>query len=61
VRFGFISLRDPLGETDGTRHNPTEVSQYEELQSEMNANQKRARCKVTAKLMQLSGYCFCEQ
>src|SRR5512141_659184 len=61
VRFGFISLRNPLGELTVRVTIQQKLSQYEEWQSEMNPNQKRARCKVAPKLMQLSGYCFCEQ
>src|SRR5436309_9280650 len=61
VRFGFISLRDPLGELTARVRIQQKFSRYEEWQSEMNANEKRARCKVPAMLMRLSGYCFCEQ
>jgi hypothetical protein len=60
VRFGFISLRDPLGELTSRVTIQQKFSQYEEWQSEMNPNEKSACCKVTAKPMQLSGYCFSE-
>jgi hypothetical protein len=36
-------------------------SQYEECQSEMDANEIVCRCKVALMPMGHSGYCFCEQ
>jgi hypothetical protein len=55
VRLGFISLPqsvDAIARCDSTEG----FSQYEECQSEMNANGKDARCKVPPMLMGLSAY-----
>src|SRR5271166_175584 len=55
VRFGFISLPQSIDRPDAGPANGG-FSQYEELQSEMDAKGKRSGCKVPPMPMELSGY-----
>jgi hypothetical protein len=57
VRFGFISLPQPVGATGSAdRKTNSSFSQYEECQSEKDANGKNALCKVPPMPMGLSGH-----
>jgi len=61
VRFGFIFL--PLSARDAwpVSHFREHISKLKMNESEKDAKAKRLRCKVSAMLMQLFGYCFSEQ
>jgi hypothetical protein len=56
VRFGFISLPHPIGARGATSMEA--FLNMKNVQSEMDAKQKRAPCKVPPMLMELSGYFF---
>jgi hypothetical protein len=61
VRFGFIFLPLSAGAAWPVAHFRGHISKLKCIKAKMDAKAKRMRCKVSAMLMQLFGYCFSEQ